>query len=113
VRETFGEVRHLSVHHSWVGSHEVREALRLGADEEARIIVNRAEESLRHEWPEAVVGRYLLGDVAEGARRDELRAEGRFAQDILNCYGRLLLRARDAYLARVGIDKQRLVREVG
>lgn len=45
VRETFGDVRHLSVHHSWVGSDELREALHLGADEEARIIVNRAKES--------------------------------------------------------------------
>ena len=113
VRETFGDARHLSVHHSRVGSEELREILRLAAGEEARIIVNRAEQSLYHEWPEAVVGRYLLGDLTEGGRRDELRAEGRFAQEILQSFARLFMRARDAHFARVGIDPQRLVREVG
>jgi hypothetical protein len=113
VRDTFGDVRHLSVHHSWVGSDELREALRLGADEEARIIVNRGNETLRHEWPEAVVGRYLLGDLTDDARREELRAEGRFAQEILQSFARLLMRGLNAYLARVGIDGRQLVREVG
>lgn len=58
------------------------------------------------------MGRYLLGDLTDQERRQAVAADGRFAGEILNSFAQLLMRARDAHLARVGIDPQRLVRDV-
>jgi hypothetical protein len=83
VRTTFGDTRHGTVHHSRVGSAELREALVVSAGEDACILVNHDEGWLHHEWPEAVALRSLLGDLTDPAVNAAFRKRVVLVQRIL------------------------------
>jgi hypothetical protein len=113
VRETYGGVRHRTVHHSWPASDELRQALEDAGDAEARILVNRREEWLHHEWPEAVALRSMLGDLDEPAVKAEFVDRVELAQAILRQFVLLLKAVLVPHVERVGVDPGRLVDEVG
>jgi hypothetical protein len=113
VRATYGGMRHRTVHHSWPGSDELRQALEDAGDEEARILVNRAEEWLHHEWPEAVALRSTLGDLDDPAVKAGLAERVELAQTILRQLVLLLKAVFLQHVERMGVDPARLVHEVG
>jgi hypothetical protein len=112
IRATFGGMRHRTVHHSWVGAAELRNALEVAADEEARIIVNREEGWLHHEWPEAVAPRALVGDLTEPKARAAFVERTKLAQEILRHLVALVKIVLGEHVRRRGIDPARLVVEV-
>jgi hypothetical protein len=111
VRSTFGGMRHRTVHHSWVGSAELRDALELAAREEARILVNHEEKWLHHEWPEVVALRALLGDLNEPETRALFVEQAKLAQEILRHLVALVKIVIYDHVRRRGVDPDRLVVE--
>jgi hypothetical protein len=112
VRATFGGMRHRTVHHSWVGSAELREALEAAAGEDARILVNRNERWLHHEWPEAVALRSLLGDLTAPEANAAFRERLKLVQDMLRHLVALVKVVIAEHISRRGIDPSRLIVEV-
>lgn len=112
VRVAFGGMRHRTVHHSWVGSAELRDALEVAADEEARILVNREEEWLHHEWPEAVALRALVGDLDDPETRAVFVEQVKLAQEILRHLVALVKIVLDEHVRQRGVDPARLVVDV-
>jgi len=112
VRATFGGMRHRTVHHSWVGSVELREALEVAAGEDARILVNRSERWLHHEWPEAVALRSLLGDLTTPEANTALRERLKVVQEILGHLVALVKVVIAVHVSRRGVDPSRLIVEV-
>lgn len=113
VRTTYGGMRHRTVHHSWPSSEELRQALIDAGDEEARIIVNRAEEWLHHEWPEAAALRSVVGDLDNPATKAEFVKRVELAQTILRQLVLLLQAVLVSHVERLGIDPARLMHELG
>ena len=112
VRVTFGGMRHRTVHHSWVGSAELRDALELAADQEARILVNREQKWLHHEWPEVVALRALLGDLNDPETRALFVEQAKLAQEILRHLVALVKIVLDEHVRRRGVDPGRLIFDV-
>jgi hypothetical protein len=112
VRATFGGMRHRTVHHSRIGSAELREALEAAADEDARILVNRDEGWLHHEWPEAVALRSLLGDLTTPEANTAFRDCLKLVQKILGHLVALVKVVIAEHVSRRGIDPSRLIVEV-
>jgi hypothetical protein len=112
VRVIFGGMRHRTVHHSWVGSAELRDALEVAADEEARILVNHEEEWLHHEWPEVVALRALLGDLNHPETRALFVEQAKLAQEILRHLVALVKIVLDEHVRQRGVDPGRLVVDV-
>ena len=102
VRTAFGGIRHRTVHHSWIGSRELQDALRTARNEEARILVNRKEEWLHHEWPEAVALRALLGDLDDRDARAAFVEQTKLAQEILRHLVALVNLTLDEHVRRRG-----------
>jgi hypothetical protein len=109
VRTVFGGIRHRTVHHSWIGSRELHDALRAARDEEARILINRNEEWLHHEWPEAVALRALLGDLDDRDARAAFVEQTELAQEILRHLVALVKLTLDEHVRRRGVDPARLM----
>jgi hypothetical protein len=109
VRATFGGMRHRTVHHSCVGSHELREALAVAADEDARLLVNHEKGSLHYEWPEAVAARSLLGDLTTPEARAAFVEHAKLAQEILRHLVALLKAVLVEHLRRRKVDPARLI----
>jgi hypothetical protein len=112
VRATFGGMRHRTVHHSRVGSKELREALEVAADEDARILVNHEKGWLHHEWPEAVAVRSLLGDLTTPEARAAFVERAKLAQEILRRLVALVKVVLAEHVRRRGVDPVRLIVEV-
>jgi hypothetical protein len=112
VRTTFGGMRHRTVHHSWVGSVELREALEVAAGEDARILINRNERWLHHEWPEAVALRSLLGDLTTPEANTAFRERLRLVQELLGHLVALVKVVIAEHVSRRGVDPSRLIVEV-
>lgn len=112
VRATFGGMRHRTVHHSWVGSNELREALEVAADEDARILVSHEQGWLHHEWPEAVAVRSLLGDLTRPEARAAFVERVKLAQEILRRLVALVNAVLAEHVRRRGIDPARLIVEM-
>lgn len=112
IRATFGGMRHRTVHHSWVGSVELREALDVAAGEDARILVNRSERWLHHEWPEAVALRSLLGDLTTPEANAALRHRVELVQEVLRHLVALVKVVIAEHVSRCGVDPSRLIVDV-
>ena len=105
-------MRHLTVHHSWVGSPELTAALEVAADEDARILVNHDEGWLHHEWPEAVAVRSMLGDLTDPEPRTAFVDRLKLVQEILRELVALVKVVLAEHIRRRGVDPARLVTEV-
>lgn len=109
VRETFGHARHRTVHHSHVGSAELRDSLAEADDQLARILVDTSKQRLFYEWPEAVAAHVLTHEditTEQGLAAYVERAQ--FAQNILIRFNDLLRAVMHPYAESVGVDVDRL-----
>jgi hypothetical protein len=112
VRASFGGMRHRTVHHSWVGSDELRQALETAANENARILINRNDRWLHHEWPEAVAIRSMLGDLSQPAARDAFAERVDQAKTILHHLVALVKLVVAQHVRRRGINPEHLIVDV-
>jgi hypothetical protein len=112
VRAMFGGTRHRTVHHSWVGSAELRDALEVAADEDARILVNHEARCLHHEWPEAVALRSLLGDLTDPTVNAAFRERVVLVQEILRHLVALTKTVLVEHVRRRGVDPAQLIVDV-
>jgi hypothetical protein len=91
VRAVLGEMRHRTVHHSPVGSQELRNALLEAGDVEVRLHVDSEEKKAFYEWPEEVAGRVLVGDMNKPEVREAFRDAAEFAHQITRAFGKVVV----------------------
>jgi hypothetical protein len=108
VRAVYGEMRHRTVHHSPVGSEELRDALREAGEEEVRLLVDYDEKQAFYEWPEAVASRVLVGDISKPEVREAYKDAMRFAQQLAGAFARLVGIALPRHCERRGVDMRAL-----
>lgn len=105
----YGASRHRTVHHSFVGSPELRETLAEADDEAARLIVDEGRGRIIMEYPESVITRYLNPDLNDPDKREEaLEQHVKLGEQIRHSFAKLIYPMTGAYLARRSIDPQRL-----
>jgi hypothetical protein len=93
-------------------SNELREALEVAAEEDARILVNHEKGWLHHEWPEAVAVRSLLGDLTAPDARAAFVERVKLAQEILRRLVALVKVVLAEHVRRRDVDPARLIVEV-
>ena len=79
------------MHHSPVGSQELRNALLEAGDVEVRLLVDSKEKKAFYEWPEEVAGRVLVGDMNKPEVREAFRDAAEFAHQITRAFGKVVV----------------------
>jgi hypothetical protein len=113
VDKLYAVIRHRSVHHSWVGSSELKDALAAAHDEEAWLVVDHDRSTMDYEWPESALLRALFGNLEDNEPRDALRDTADLAQRLARAFMDLALTAVIAHAETVGIASSRLIRQIG
>jgi hypothetical protein len=111
-RSAFGGMRHRTVHHSHVGSNELRDALVEAGDEEARLLMDHTKGRALYEWPEAVAMRVLVGDGSDPKVRQQFKESATLAQEIAQAFASLVGLTLRPYCERVGVDGLALMRHI-
>lgn len=108
VAELYAELRHRTVHLSWVGGAEMQRILEASAWLPARLIVEHRREVIP-QWVQAVSATSLFGDMTRQDWCERYQERSRVAADIASSWMMMFSLASVGHVHRRGIDFERLV----